>query len=83
MTEPAPEGTGEYPSSALFSAPVALGRGRQSPDQARDLAGWNSGELTGQVAEQLAAWPPGMPPADQPPASALRRRAAPAHRKST
>jgi hypothetical protein len=83
MTEPAPEGTGEYPSSALFSAPVALGRGRQSPDQARDLADWDSGELPGQVAEQLAALPPGMPQADQPPASALRRRAAPAHREST
>jgi len=83
MTEPAPEGTGEYPSSALPGAPVALGRGRQTPDQARDLAGWKSGELPGQVAEQLASWPPGMPSADQPPASALRRGAAPAHRRST
>jgi hypothetical protein len=58
MTEPASEGTGDYPSSALLGAPVALGRGRQTPDQARDLAGWNSGELPGQVAEQLASWPP-------------------------
>src|SRR6266567_2635002 len=33
LTEPAPEG-----SSALRSTPVALGRGRQSPDQARDRA---------------------------------------------
>jgi hypothetical protein len=41
MTEPAPEGTGEYPSSALLGVPVALGRGRPTPDQARDLAGWN------------------------------------------
>jgi hypothetical protein len=32
LTGPAPEGTGEYPSSALLSAPAALGRGRQSPD---------------------------------------------------
>ena len=83
MTEPAPEGTGEYPSSALLGAQVALGRGRQTPEQARDLAGWNSGELPGQVAEQLASCPPGMPSADQPPASALRRRAVPAHRTST
>ena len=62
-----PEGTGGYPSSALMGAPVSLGRGRQSADQARDLAGWTSGELPGQVSEQLASWPPG---ADQPPASA-------------
>ncbi len=71
LTEPAPEGT-----SALRSTPVALGRGRQSPDQARDrareLAGWTSGELPGQVTEQLTSWPPGMPSAaDQPPASAF------------
>ena len=70
LTEAAPEGT-----SALRSKPVALGRGRLSPDQARDmareLAGWTSGELPGQVTEQLASWPPGMPSvAEQPPASA-------------
>jgi len=67
LTESAPDGTGEYPSSALLGAPVPFGRGRQSADQARDLAGWTSGELPGQVNEQLASWPPG---ADQPPASA-------------
>ena len=67
LTEPASEGTGEYPSSALLGAPVHFGRGRQPADQARDLAGWTSGELPGQVNEQLASWPPG---ADQPPASA-------------
>jgi hypothetical protein len=67
LTESAPEGTGEYPSSALPGAPVPLGRGRQSADQARDLAGWTSGELPGQVNEQLASWPPS---ADQSPASA-------------
>jgi hypothetical protein len=67
LTEPAPEGTGEYPSSALLGAPVPFGRGRQSADQARDMAGWNPGELPGQVNEQLASWPPG---ADQPPPSA-------------
>ena len=67
LTESASEGTGEYPSSALLGAPVPYGRGRQSADQARDLAGWTSGELPGQVNEQLACWPPG---ADQPPASA-------------
>jgi len=67
LTESAPEGTGEYPSSALLGAPVSLGHSRQSADQARDLAGWTSGELPGQVNEQLASWPPS---ADQPPASA-------------
>ena len=60
----------------MLSAPVGYGRGRQSPDQARDmaaeLAGWTSGELPGQVTEQqLASWPPSMTSAaDQPPASA-------------
>ncbi len=67
LTESLPEGTGEYPSSALLGAQVSLGRSRQSADQARDMAGWASGELPGQVSEQLASWPPG---ADQPPASA-------------
>ncbi len=75
LAEPPPEGTGEYPGSALFGTPIGHGRGRQSPDQARDmaaeLAGWTSGELPGQVTEQLASWPPGMPSAvDQPPAGA-------------
>jgi hypothetical protein len=46
-----------------------------SPDQVRDtateLAGWNPGELPGQVTDRLAAWPPGpQTGADQPPASA-------------
>jgi len=50
-----------------YSLKEPLGRGRQSADQARDLAGWTSGELPGQVAEQLASWPP---VADHPPASA-------------
>ena len=67
LTESAPEGTGEYPSSALLGASVPFGRGRQSADQARDPAGWTSGELPGQVNEQLTSWPPS---ADQPPASA-------------
>ena len=67
LTESLPEGTGEYPSSALLGAPVSLGRGRQSADQARDMAGWTSGELPGQVSEQLASCQPG---ADQPTASA-------------
>ena len=66
LTESAPEGTDEYPSSALLGAPVPFGRGRQSADQARDLANWTSGELRGQVNEQLTSWPPS---ADQPPAS--------------
>jgi hypothetical protein len=70
LPEATSEGTGDYPSSALLGAPVSFGIGRQSPDQVRDiaaeLAGWTSGELPGQVAEQLAAWPPGA--SDQPPA---------------
>jgi hypothetical protein len=75
LTEPLPEGTGEYPSPALVNAPSAVGRGRPSPDQARDIAaelvGWNQGELPSQLPEQFASWPPGMPTgADQPPASA-------------
>lgn len=41
----------------------------QAPLQQAQLAGWTSGELPGQVTEQLASWPPGMPSAaDQPPA---------------
>jgi hypothetical protein len=67
LTESAPEGTGGSPSSALLGAPVPFGRGRQSAEQARDLAGWTSGELPGQVNEPIASWPPS---ADQPPASA-------------
>jgi hypothetical protein len=75
LPEPPKESTGDYPSSALLGTPVTLGRGRPSPDQARDiaaeLAGWTSGELPGQVTEQLASWPPSLPSAaDQPPASA-------------
>ena len=35
LAEPPPEGTDEYPSSALLGAPIGHGRGRQSPDQAR------------------------------------------------
>jgi hypothetical protein len=51
------------------------GRGRQSPDQVRDmaaeLAGWTASELPGQVTEQLASWLPGMPSAaDHPPSGA-------------
>jgi hypothetical protein len=74
-SEPPQEGRGEYASSSLLGAPVSFGLGRQSPDQVRDIAAemasWNSGELPGQVAEQLAGWPPSMPLAsDQPPASA-------------
>jgi hypothetical protein len=74
-TELPPEGTGEYASSALLGAPATFGLGRQSTDPARDiaaeLAGWTSGELPGQVTEQLASWPPsGQMAADQPPANA-------------
>jgi hypothetical protein len=72
LSDPQPDGSGEYTTSALLGVPTSYGLGRQSPDQARDiaaeLAGWTSGELPGQVAEQLAGWPPGMPSAsDRPP----------------
>jgi hypothetical protein len=67
LTESSAEGTGDYPSSALLGAPGPFGRGRQSAEQARDLAGWTSGELPGQVNEQLTSWPHS---ADQPPATA-------------
>jgi hypothetical protein len=71
LTEPAPEGTGEYPSPVHLNAPPAPDWGRPSPDQARDiaaeLAGWTPGELPGQLPDQLASWPPGV---DQPPTSA-------------
>jgi len=57
LTESAPEGTGEYPSSALLGAPVPFGRGLQSADQARDLArldlGWAS--RPGERAAHLVA----------------------------
>jgi hypothetical protein len=68
--EAQPAGAGEYSGSPLVAVPSSYGLGRQSPDQVRDitaeLAGWTSGELPGQVAEQLAGWPPGMPASDRP-----------------
>jgi hypothetical protein len=75
MSEPQPDGPGDYPSSSLLSAPVSYGLGRQSADHGRDiaaeLAGWTSGELPGQVSEQLASWPASMPAAsDRPPGTA-------------
>ncbi|MDQ2813260.1 MAG: hypothetical protein M3Z75_15635 [Actinomycetota bacterium] len=67
-----PESPSEFANSALLSAPVSFGLGRHSPDHVQDIAaeraGWNSGELPGQVAEQLAGWPPGGS-SDQPPAN--------------
>jgi hypothetical protein len=54
------------------SRPVSLSIGRCAPDQVRHMAaGRTSGELPGQVTDQLAAglWGPQMAP-DQPPASA-------------
>jgi hypothetical protein len=73
--EPQPDSSGEHARTALFGAPVALGAGRHSQDQVRDmaaeLAGWTSGELPGQATEQLAAWPPGRSAStDRPPAGA-------------
>lgn len=74
LSESQPDGPGGYTGSALLAAPISYGLGRQSPDQVRDiaagLAGWTSGELPGQVAEQLAGWPPSMPASDRPPGTA-------------
>jgi hypothetical protein len=40
-------------------------------DMAAELADWNPDELPGQVSEQFASWPPGLPSgADQPPSGA-------------
>jgi hypothetical protein len=80
LDETLPENTGEFARPAPFDS-VPFGMNRQSPDQVRgmpaELAGWRPGELPGQVAEHLAAWPPGMPAtADQPPVGPLLRRAA-------
>jgi hypothetical protein len=74
-SEPPPEIAGEHARSALLGAPVSFGVGRHAPDQGRDmateLAGWTTGELPGQVTDQLAAWPQApQPNADQPPAGA-------------
>jgi hypothetical protein len=74
-SEPQPDSPSEYPSSAVFSTSASYGLGRQSPDHSREiaaeLAGWNSGELPGQVTEQLAGWPPGITAAsDRPPGNA-------------
>jgi hypothetical protein len=72
LTEPSPDGTGEYFRPTLLT-PVGRGVGLQSPDQVRDqaseLAGWRSGELDGQPPEQLAIWPPSLHAvSDTPPA---------------
>jgi hypothetical protein len=74
-SEPQPDSPSEYPSSAVFSTSASYGPGRHSPDHSREiaaeLAGWNSGELPGQVTEQLAGWPPGITAAsDRPPGNA-------------
>jgi hypothetical protein len=69
-----PGGPQEYSGSPRLAAPSAHGLGRQSPDRVRDivagLAGWASGELPGQVAEQLTGWPPGRQTSDRPPGAA-------------
>ena len=67
LTESLPEGTGEYPSSALLGAQVSSAAAASQRIRPGIWPGWASGELPGQVSEQLASWPPG---ADQPPASA-------------
>jgi hypothetical protein len=73
LSEPSAVSAGEYARPTLLSAP-GRGVGTQAPDQVRDLAaelaGWRTGELTGQEPERLAIWPPSLhavtdnPPAD-------------------
>ena len=70
----------EYTSASLLSAPISLGtslgtslgvsrsHAAGGSDLSADFAGWSSGELPGQAAEQLAGWP--ATPAEQPPAGA-------------
>jgi len=75
LSEPSPVSVGEYARPTLLSAPVGRAAVPQAPDQDRDLAaelaGWRSGELTGQEPEQLAIWPPSLHAVtDTPPASA-------------
>jgi hypothetical protein len=42
----------------------------------QDMTDWNRDELPGQMSEQFASWPPGLPSgADQPPPGAERHRA--------
>jgi hypothetical protein len=64
LSEPSPLSAGEYTRPTLYSAPAGRSAGPQSPDQVQDLAdelaGWRSGELTGQAPEQLAVWPPSL-----------------------
>ena len=71
--EPPAEGTGEHARAALLGASVSYGRHAPDPvrDMATELAGWQPGELPGQVTDQFATWP-AVPQTgiDQPPASA-------------
>ena len=73
--EPPAERSGEPARPVPLGAPISFRVGRHAPDHVRDMAaepvGSTSGELRGQVTDQLAAWPPGPQTApDQPPASA-------------
>ncbi|HLK01113.1 MAG TPA: hypothetical protein VKU39_14555 [Streptosporangiaceae bacterium] len=60
----------EYTSASLLTAPLSLGASRPhvsgGSDMSAEFAGWSSGELPGQAAEQLASWPVVQP--EQPPA---------------
>lgn len=64
LSEPSPVSTGEYARPTMLGAPVGRTAGPQPPDQVHDLAdelaGWRSGELTGEAPEQLAIWPPSL-----------------------
>ena len=62
---------GQLQAVPLQAGPLQSGPLQQARDIAAELAGWNPGELPGQLPEQFASWPPGGPlVADQPPASA-------------
>jgi hypothetical protein len=65
LTESAPEGTGEYPSSRFWARQYPSAAASSQRIRPGIWPGWISGELPGQVNEQLTSWPPS---ADQPPA---------------
>ena len=71
LAEPPPEGIGERARPALLGAPVGFGVDRHAPDQVRDMATELAGWISGELPDQLTAWPPSPQTApDQPPASA-------------
>jgi hypothetical protein len=68
---PEPAAPGEWapghPALHQASEPAESPEPNSASSLSADMAGWTSGELPGQAAAGLAAWPqPGMPPAGDP-----------------